>query len=79
MMNLTAELRAEVPEAALERLETQVRHRLVGRVRDLRLRACDGGLVLDGRAPTYYAKQLAQHAVMQATDLPIRANDIQVA
>jgi len=33
---------------------------------------------LRGRAKTYYAKQLAQHAVMEATDLPVLANEIEV-
>jgi hypothetical protein len=35
--------------------------------------------VLRGRARTYYAKQLAQHAVMQATALPILRNEIEVS
>jgi hypothetical protein len=34
-------------------------------------------VVLEGHAQTYYVKQLAQHAVMEA-DLPIIANDIEV-
>jgi hypothetical protein len=34
--------------------------------------------VLRGVTRTYYAKQLAQHAVMQLTDLPIHANEIDV-
>jgi hypothetical protein len=38
----------------------------------------DGGLVLRGRAHTYYAKQLAQHAVMDNHPLPILANEIEV-
>jgi hypothetical protein len=35
-------------------------------------------LVLQGQAHTYYAKQLAQHALLEATRLPIRANEIEV-
>jgi hypothetical protein len=38
----------------------------------------DGGLVLMGLAMTYHAKQLAQHAAMEAVDVPIRANEIEV-
>jgi len=60
------------------RIEDHVECRLSGRLHDFHLRVRDDGLVLCGRAPTYYAKQLAQHLVMRATDLPIRANDIQV-
>ena len=37
------------------------------------------GLVLRGRVHTYYAKQLVQHAVMEASSLPIRANEMEVA
>jgi hypothetical protein len=37
------------------------------------------GLILQGDALTYYAKQLAQHAIMKETRLPILANEIEVA
>jgi anti-sigma B factor antagonist len=59
-------------------LETHVQSRLHGRVRHFRLVARGCGLVLTGRAGTYYGKQLAQHAVMEATSLPILANEIEV-
>ena len=62
----------------LEQLEARVQSRLMGRVRDFRLSLRGDGLVLQGHAPTYYAKQLAQHAVLEATALPILANEIQV-
>jgi hypothetical protein len=64
---------------ALQDLETRLNRRFLGRVRDLRLVLRDTGLVLRGRTATYYAKQLAQQAVMEATDLPILANAIEVA
>lgn len=64
---------------SVEKLEALVRCRLTGRVRDLRLHLEGEALVLRGHARTYYAKQLAQHAVMDATDLPIRANEIEVS
>jgi hypothetical protein len=65
--------------AAMEQLETRVQSRLNGRVRDFQLVVCGSGLILTGHARTYYAKQLAQHAVMAATELPILANEIQVS
>ena len=37
-----------------------------------------GGIVLRGFTRTYYLKQLAQQAVMNLTDLPILANEIEV-
>ncbi len=65
--------------AEIDQLEARVQCRLNGRVRELRLVVRGNGLVLQGRARTYYAKQLAQHAVMEATTLPIRANEIEVS
>jgi hypothetical protein len=64
---------------SLARIEEQVRCGLSGRVRDFRLDVRDDGLVLRGHAHTYYAKQLAQHAVMQISSLPILANEIEVS
>ena len=59
-------------------LEAHVQSRLSGRVRNLRLSMREDGLVLEGCTHTYYAKQLAQHAVMVAVDFPIRTNEIEV-
>jgi hypothetical protein len=63
----------------LEKLELHVQTRLNGRVRDLRILGHDDGLVIKGWTTTYYAKQLAQQAVMEATPTPIVANEIEVA
>lgn len=63
----------------LDQLAAHLQNRLSGRVLDLRLEAHGAGLVLRGSARTYYAKQLAQHAVMEATDVPILANAIAVS
>jgi hypothetical protein len=65
--------------AAVERLEAQVQGRLSGRVAAFRLLLRGRGLVLQGRSRTYYAKQLAQHAVLEAKGLPIVANEIVVS
>jgi len=62
----------------MEQLETHVQSRLNGRVQHFRLVVRGYGLILTGHARTYYAKQLAQHAVMEATTLPIVANEIDV-
>jgi hypothetical protein len=67
-----------VSHEEIERLERRVRHLLSGRLRVFRLLVLDNGLILKGQARTYYTKQLAQHAVMEATRLPILANDIEV-
>ena len=59
-------------------LEVRVQGRLAGRVRDLQLLFKNRGVVLRGFARTYHAKQLAQHAVMMESNLPIVANEIEV-
>jgi len=56
---------ANTPAAEGTELEIQLQHRLAGRVRDLRLLVQGQGIVLQGRARTYHAKQFAHHAVME--------------
>ncbi len=68
-----------VTRELLDRLAAQVQNRLSGQVRGLDLESRGHGLILRGRARTYYAKQLAQHAVMRATDVPILKNEIEVS
>ena len=68
-----------VVQAALKQLELRLQDQLGGRVRNLRLVMRDDGIILQGIARTYYAKQLAQHSVMRQTDLPILVNEIEVA
>jgi hypothetical protein len=62
----------------VDRLEAYVRDQLIGRVVDLRLLRRDNGLVLQGSAHSYFAKQLAQHLVMKVTTTPLLANEIEV-
>lgn len=69
----TDEARSDV-----QQLEELVRGRLRGRVHQLRLDVRDDGLVLSGRAPSYHAKQLAQHTLLTATGMRLIANDIEV-
>jgi hypothetical protein len=61
-----------------EHLEAFMHRRLGNRVRDLRVVRQGGGLILHGWAATYHAKQLAQHAAMEMSPLPILANEIEV-
>lgn len=68
------EITAAVP---LDQLEGLLQRRLVGRVRDLRVELHDQGVVLRGWTRAYYAKQLAQHGVMES-GFPIVANEIEV-
>lgn len=67
-------------EKKIEQLESRLRCQLIGRIRGFRLALhTNAGVILHGQAETYYAKQLAQHAVMRATDMSIYQNAIEVA
>lgn len=80
-MRLTARGVPCSPLAAeeIERIGAGVMHQLSGRLRDLRLEMMDGGVVLRGRTLTYHASQIAQHAVVRATGLPVVRNEIEVS
>jgi hypothetical protein len=69
---------ADVVSREEERLESLMQRRLGNQVRHLRILVRPLGVILQGRAQTYHAKQLAQHAAMELADLPILANDIEV-
>lgn len=51
---------------------------LRGRLHGARLSVQSAGVVIHGRAGSYYVKQLAQQAVMKRVSLPIAANEIEV-
>jgi hypothetical protein len=69
---------APVSERDLEQLRARVRWRSHGWVRDLRLSVRGSVLVLEGKAPSYFAKQLAQQALIEAKNVPVLANEIEV-
>jgi hypothetical protein len=66
------------PSAVSAQLGDRLQQHLSRRFRGLHVEVLDAGLVLKGRVRTYYAKQVAQHLVMQLTELPILANEIEV-
>jgi hypothetical protein len=65
---------SHIPE---ERVE-EVRGRLRGRVRNLRVLLREGSVVLLGKASSYYAKQLAQHFVQKSLGVTPLVNEIEV-
>jgi len=75
---MSAMLTPETAFSQEKHLESLVRRRLTGRIRDLRVRVHAGGVVLQGRTATYHAKQLAQHAIMELCGLRILKNEIDV-
>jgi hypothetical protein len=50
----------------IEQVRSAVRARTGGRIHGLSIRIDDGCLVLTGRTSTYYNKQLATHAALDA-------------
>ncbi len=62
----------------INRLWAHLLSQLAGRLHDFNLRLEGSGLVLEGQARSYHARQLAQHAVMRATALPVLRNGIEV-
>ena len=64
--------------AELDRLAADAAAKLRGRVAGLRIEPCGAGVVLRGTARSFYAKQLAKHAVMNGVQLPIVRNEIEV-
>jgi hypothetical protein len=65
-------------QTKLDELEFRLQGQFSGRVVDFHVLNLRGGIVLRGFTRTYYHKQLAQQAVMNLTDLPILANEIEV-
>jgi hypothetical protein len=64
-MTTTERLQAEaIP--LVEVIERMVERRTNGRIWNLRVDVKDSRILLSGRAGSYYAKQLAQHAAMDA-------------
>jgi hypothetical protein len=66
------------PPGDLSPVVAELVRQLRGRLREFRISASGEGLVLDGTAPSFYVKQLAQHAVRRLTPLRVVRNDIEV-
>ncbi len=59
-------------------VERVVRSRTGGTIRDLQVEISGGTVILSGRTNTYYTKQLATHAALDAIDDASLANMIEV-
>ena len=62
----------------VDTIERVVRSRTNGMIRGLHVSMVNGEIVISGRASTYYAKQLATHAVRDTDKDVILTNDIEV-
>lgn len=68
----------DIPGGIIEPIEAHVGSRLGGQIHDFRVAIRDHGLAIQGRSRTQHARQLAQQAAMEITELPIVANEIRV-
>ncbi len=65
-------------EVLMVRVQRAVRHRTEDRVRNLQVLVQENTLILRGRCATYYCKQLAQAAAMEAAPGFELHNEIEV-
>ncbi len=70
-------LDSKTPERETQ-IESRLQARMGSQVRHIRIECRSDGVILQGCATTYHAKQMAQHLVMEITNQPIIANEIEV-
>ncbi len=71
--------RGKVRDDLAEQIEGHIERKACGRIRDLHVVCSGESIILQGRARTYHAKQLAQQAVLDLTDgCPLLTNQIVV-
>jgi hypothetical protein len=66
------------PATAVRELATVVRNRHRGQLRELRIEVVESGVVLHGRARSFYGKQIAFHEVRRLCALVVVENRIEV-
>ncbi len=59
-----------------EHIRQLVASRTTGRIRDLQISVIGSRLVISGYTSTYYCKQLATHAALDATDALVIQNEV---
>jgi hypothetical protein len=70
--------KSDTTSKLLYQIEKDVLWQLRGQIQRLHLEMHDGGLILRGRAYSFYGKQLALHAVKTRTEIPVVANRVEV-
>lgn len=62
----------------VQQVAVSLQSRLGGQVRNFRISVREDGLILRGKVSSHYGKQIIQEVVMQVSEIPILANDIEV-
>lgn len=78
MVNLTLSADALTRDTFARELEQLVRQRTSGLIRGLRVECHGDEIIVSGRTSTYYAKQLATHAALDACENFSLKNAIEV-
>ncbi len=68
----------QITSNLLYEIEKDVLWQLRGQIQKLQLEIHDGGLILKGRAYSFYGKQLVLHAVKKRTEIPVVGNRVEV-
>lgn len=78
MLNFCAPEMNETELELASQLEQQVKRRTGGMLRNLKIDVLGSEVILTGHAASYYAKQLATHAVMALAAHATVTNDLEV-
>ena len=66
------------PQAIAERIERLVQLRTGGMIKGLRVDVYEDEVIISGRTTSFYNKQLATHAALNALDSAVLTNAIEV-
>ncbi len=73
---MTLRMMSDVKSELTEMVERVIRNRTGGQIRELRVDVFNGEVILNGMTSTYYTKQLATHAAMDAVEKEIVGRDM---
>jgi osmotically-inducible protein OsmY len=65
---MTLRMMSDATSELTELVERVIRNRTGGQIRELRVDVFNGEVVLTGQTSTYYTKQLATHAALDAVE-----------
>ena len=66
------------PEAAVRRAAAEILAGHRGHLREPRIEVVEGGVIIRGRAVSFYGKQIAFHEVIRRCGQPVLANEVEV-
>jgi hypothetical protein len=69
---------ASGPEAVVRRAAADVLARYRGHLHELRIEVVEGGVIIRGRAVSFYGKQIAFHEVIRRVGQVVLANEVEV-